>query len=88
MREKQYSIIEISAQNKIANVFADLNITITAVNIQLLVHIHVFISYNYLCTFPPLIIRNIYMYVQVSYDICMDAKIINIGCTLMVKISV
>lgn len=86
MREKQYSIIEISAQNKIANVFADLNITITAVYIQLLVHI--FISYNYLCTFPPLIIRNIYMYVQVSYDICMDAKIINIGCTLMVKISV
>ena len=86
MREKQYSIIEISAQNKIANVFADLNITKTAVNIQLLVHI--FISYNYLCTFPPLIIRNIYMYVQVSYDICMDAKIINIGCTLMVKISV
>ena len=86
MREKQYSIIEISAQNKIANVFADLNITITAVNIQLLVHI--FISYNYLCTFPPLIIRNIYMYVQVSYDICMDAKIINIGCTLMVKKSV
>lgn len=84
MREKQYSIIEISAQNKIANVFADLNITITAVYIQLLVHI--FISYNYLCSFPPLIIRNIYE--QVSYDICMDAKIINIGCTLMVKISV